>query len=181
MSTSAEVRDQPRKRPRDEDQAEETQLHTSKSSQSQNCPNKADHSNHQSDSSGEDDEDEWEDQESDKEEDDDDTNSQRHKNSKGKGPSSSSKSKKRSKDPALEEKLTANVKLLEIDNYEEVSDTWTDRYIDKLLASRKDLVNNRPTADVLAKAQVLQARYQRHKKLLCLIGHHSLQTLETAM
>lgn len=78
-------------------------------------------------------------------------------------------------------KLTADTAKIDIDNYHLISVKWTDRYIDQLLANRKELVNTRPTSDVLAQAEIHQARYRRTKKLLSLIGHCSPMAIDSAL
>lgn len=66
------------------------------------------------------------------------------------------------------------------ENYETISESWTDAYIKKLLNGRKDL-GNRPPPDVLLEAQAAQNRYGRTKELLSLAGGTSLRTLENAL
>lgn len=111
---------------------------------------------------------------------------------KGKGPSTSSNrlaaatsqaTKRRTNpvDPPISDSQQEAVDCLMVKNYDTVSQNWTDHYITKLLASRKDVVNSRPPPDVLEEAMTLQARYRRRKKLLCLIGLISEQTLDAEM
>lgn len=94
---------------------------------------------------------------------------------------SSKKGKKNFQDAAAIEVLNNDLKLLRVENYNEVSENWTDRYIDQLLAYRKDVVNNTPPPKVLAEAEAVQALGRRQRKLLCLVGHISVRTLETAL
>lgn len=79
------------------------------------------------------------------------------------------------------DKLTTDAGRLSKENYHLISTNWTDRYIDQLLAHRKEIVHSRPPSDVLAEAEVHQARYRRTKKLLSLLGHCSYTALESAL
>lgn len=79
------------------------------------------------------------------------------------------------------ERLTADATRINVHNYHVISVSWTDRYIDQLLAHRKEIVNTRPPANVYAEAEIHQARYRRTKKLLSLIGHCSTTAMDTAL
>lgn len=85
------------------------------------------------------------------------------------------------RDPQLLQKLTTDSALITIDNYRVMSVNWTDRYIDQLLAHRKDIVNTRPPGDVYADAEIHQAHYRRNKKLLSLVGHCSPMSMDAAL
>lgn len=79
------------------------------------------------------------------------------------------------------DRLTADAKRLSTHNYHLISVDWTDKYIDQLLAHRKEIINTRPPSDVYAEAEIHQARYRRTKKLLSLIGHCTPMSMDAAL
>lgn len=80
--------------------------------------------------------------------------------------------------PATSKDSISQAVLPTIHNYTTFCTNWTDAYIDKLIAHRKQFSNNRPPPEVLFEAQALQHQYNRNKKLLTLVGDVSLNTLE---
>lgn len=143
---------------------------------------------HENDEESDDDDEFQADDETDSETDSDDepelTQEQLQRRSKGKAKDNSTKkptNKKPLPDPQSLDKLTSDAARINRDNYRLISTNWTDRYIDKLLAHRKELVHTRPPSDVLAEAEVQQAQYRRTKKLLSLIGHCSYSALDAAL
>lgn len=111
---------------------------------------------------------------------------------KGKARSTSNSTSKSKKQPrkiqhiplhtqAQLEKLNTDTAQISVHNYQVMSATWTDRYIDQLLAHRKEIVNTRPPSNVFAEAESHQAQYRRTKKLLCLIGHCSPMAMDSAL
>lgn len=79
------------------------------------------------------------------------------------------------------DQLTADAGRISVNNYQLISESWTDRYIDQLLAHRKEVVNTRPPSDVYAEAEGHQAQYRRTKKILSLVGHCSPMSMDAAL